>query len=402
MDLEVLFRLLLFFLLLLTSGFFAGSETALFSLGPVRLLKLEEDRRPRAGLVKQLLAEPRRLIATIFIGNELVNIAASALMASTTHHLLAGRGPLLVTAVSTGVSVTLILFIGEITPKNLAIRVVERWSCAAARPLWLLAIVMAPVRVVIERIADLVVHLLGRRVPTPRTAAVGEGEFLTMVDAVKEDGQIDESEQKLIHRVFEFGDRRVGEVMTPAGRVFALSYNLPLTRILQEVRGNIYSRVPVYHGTRDRIVGVLYAKDLIHVAYRSGPRRRLQDLLHPGYFIPKTTKCEQLFREFRRRRMHQALVVNEYGRFVGLVTMEDLLEELFGEIRDEKELPPLTDPEPSDETTTSPAADSELAHPTSDAPGPERSPTSDAGPERPPTSDGAEKNDGDAGDGGAT
>jgi len=342
MELEIVLRLLLFLLLVLMSGFFAGSETALFSLGPVQLIKLDEEGHPRAALVRELLGQPRRLIATIFIGNELVNIAASAIMASTTHHFLAGRGQLAVLVVSTAISVSLILFIGEITPKNLAVRMVEGWSCRAARPLWLLALVMTPVRWLFEKIADLAVFLFGRRVPVA-APAVGEDEFLTMVDAVQAEGELDASEGDLIHRVFEFGERRVSEVMTPASRVFALSANLSVTRVLEEVRKNIYSRVPVYHGSRDRIVGVVYAKDLIAVAYR-GARRppRLQDLMHPGYFVPKTTKCEQLFREFRRRRTHMALVVDEYGHFAGLISMEDLLEELFGEIRDEKELPSPT------------------------------------------------------------
>jgi len=343
MELDVVLKLLLFFALLLMSGFFAGSETALFSLGPIHLMKLEEEGHPRAHLVRTLLEQPRRLIATIFIGNELVNIAASALMASTTHSLLGGR-PWIVTAVSTVISVALILFIGEITPKNLAVRMVERWSCIAARPLSLLAVLMAPVRWSIEKIADAVVHLLGRKVPsTHGTGAVGEDEFLTMVDAVKDGGDIDEKEQTLIHKVFEFGDRKVTEVMTPANKVLALSFHLSLGRVLAEVRNSIFSRIPVYHENRNRIVGVLYAKDLIQVAFKVGRSTpRLQDLLHPGYFIPKTTKCEQLFREFRRRRTHLAFVVDEYGHFIGLVTMEDLLEELFGEIRDEKELPSPT------------------------------------------------------------
>jgi putative hemolysin len=342
MDSDVLLRLLLYLALLLMSGFFSGSETALFSLSPVQLLKLEQSGRRRASLVGQLLAQPRRLIATIFIGNEFVNIGASALMASVSHHYLAQHGKVVVSLVSTAISVTLILFLGEITPKNLAVRIVERWSLVAARPLWLLALVMAPLRWLIEKIADIVVHLVSRRVATEE-ASVGEDEFLTMVDAVAEEGEIDKSEQILIRNIFEFGDRRVTEVMTPAHEVVALSYNLPLSRILAEVRGSIYSRIPIYQGTRDRIRGVLYLKDLIPVAYKLRPqRRRLQDLLHPGYFIPKSTKCEQLFREFRRRRIHLALVVDEYGHFVGLITMEDLLEELFGEIRDEKELPSPT------------------------------------------------------------
>jgi putative hemolysin len=342
MDAEVVLRLLLYFVLLLMSGFFSGSETALFSLSPVQLIKLQQGGRPRAMLVKQLLDQPRRLIATIFIGNEFVNIGASALLTSVTHHYLSHQGKVVVSLVSTAISVTLILFIGEITPKNLAVRIVERWSLAAARPLWLLAAVMAPLRWVIEKIADLVVHLVAGKVKEDEVV-VGEDEFLTMVDVVAGEGQIDESEQKLIRNIFEFGDRRVTEVMTPADKVFALSYNLPFSRILTEVRGSIYSRVPIYQGSRDRIMGLLYLKDLIPVAYRQNQaRRRLQDLLHPGYFIPKGTTCEQLFREFRRRRIHLALVVNEYGHLIGLVTMEDLLEEVFGEIRDEKELPSPT------------------------------------------------------------
>jgi CBS domain containing-hemolysin-like protein len=343
MELEVVLKLVLFFVLVLMSGFFAGSETALFSLGRVQLIKLEEDGHPRAPLIKQLLDQPRRLIATIFIGNELVNIAASAIMASTAARFMHGQREWLVTVVSTAISVTLILFIGEITPKNLAVRVVERWSAVAARPLWLLAIVMAPLRLLIEKIADLVVRLFGRRVAVPASGQVSEAEFLTMVDAVKEEGEIDESEQKLIHRVFEFGDRRVAEVMTPIDKVFALSSNLSINRVLQEVRAHTASRVPVYQGSRDRIIGVLYAKDLFQVAYKLSRRPpRLQELVRQAYFVPRNTKCEQLFREFRRRRTHVALVVDEYGHFVGLVTMEDLLEELFGEIKDEKELAPPT------------------------------------------------------------
>ena len=339
---DITLRLLLYFSMLLMSGFFSGSETAMFSLGPVHLMKWEEQDLPRTRLVKSLLDQPRRLIATIFIGNEFVNIGASALMASVANTYLKQHGEVVVTMVSTGVSVTLILFLGEITAKNLAVKLTESWARAAARPLWLLALVMAPLRWVIEKIADLVVHLVSRKVPGAETQpTVGEDEFLTMVDVVTKGGELDASEHKLIHNIFQFGDRRVHEVMTPASEVFALNYNLPLGRILSEVRTNKYSRIPVYQGTRDRIEGVLYAKDLISVAYGIGVKqqRRLRDLLHPGYFIPQSVRCEQLFREFRKRMTHLALVVNEYGHFVGLITMEDLLEELFGEITDEKEIP---------------------------------------------------------------
>lgn len=340
MELEAVLRLLLFFGLILMSGFFSGSETALFSLNSVQLLKLEEARRPRVKLLLRLLSQPRRLIATIFIGNELVNVAASAIMASFTNRYLHSRGQFVVTIVSTAISVFLIFFIGEVIPKNIAARVGERWAQVSARFIWLLALVMAPLRFLVEKIADFVVMLVGHRVPVHgNKGAVGENEFLTMIDAGRAEGEINEAEQRLIHNVFEFGDRRVSDVMTPADRVFALNYNLPLHRIIAEVRNNIYSRIPIYQGSRDRIAGVLFAKDLLPLAYKlPAQHQRLQDLLHRAYFVPKGTKCDQLFREFRRQRIHLAIIVDEYGRLAGLVTMEDLLEEVFGEIKDEKEV----------------------------------------------------------------
>ena len=343
-QLETTLRILLYFMMLLMSGFFSGSETALFSLSTVQLMKFEERGLPRAQLVKQLLSQPRRLIATIFIGNEFVNIGASALMASMANTYLRGQGQVVVTLVSTAISVTLILFIGEITAKNLAVKLSERWARAAARPLWLAALLMTPLRWVIEKIADLVVRLVSSGEDEAAAGeTVGEDEFLTMVDVVQEEGQLDAQERELIHNIFKFGDRRVHEVMTPAREVFTLRHNTPLDAALDQVRANKFSRVPVIHGSRDRIEGVIYAKDLLRVAYGIDRRpRRLRELVHPGYFVPRKVRCEQLFREFRRRMTHLALVVDEYGHLVGLVTMEDLLEELFGEITDEKELDPPT------------------------------------------------------------
>lgn len=342
---DILLRLLIYGTLLAMSGFFSGSETALFSVGQVQLLRLREEGHPRAPLLQSLLAQPRRLIATIFIGNEFVNIGASALFASVTDQLLRPLGPVVVTGVSTVTSVLLILFIGEITPKNLAAKIPERWALFAARPIWLLAALMAPLRWTIERIADVVVFAISGRSggQAQRHPGVGEDEFLTMVDVVREEGELDESESRLIHNIFEFGDRRVVDVMTPREKIFAISYNLSQRQVLELVRAQRFSRIPVYHGGRDRIVGVLYAKDLVSVAHGVGAQqRRLQDLLQPAYFIPKTILCQQLFRDLRRRHAHLALVVDEYGKVVGLVTMEDLLEEMFGEIKDEKELPAPT------------------------------------------------------------
>jgi putative hemolysin len=338
-DADAALRLLVYFVLLLMSGFFSGSETALFSLSPVQLMRLEEEQHPSARLLKTLLDQPRRLIATIFIGNEFVNIGASALMASFVNRYLAEHGSAVVAVVSTLTSVSLILLLGEITPKNIAARLEERWAIKAARPIWLLAIVMAPLRIAIERIADAVVHLVGRGKSDNRAATVGEEEFRTMVDVASRAGDIDDREKELIENVFDFGDRRIRDIMVPVSDVFMLPYDLSLSGLLEKVRSNTCSRIPIYRKRRDKIVGVLHAKDLIAVRYGLD-KQPLSALLHPAYYVPAVTKCEDLLREFRRRRIHLAMAVDEYGNVTGLVTMEDLLEELFGEIKDEKEMPP--------------------------------------------------------------
>lgn len=358
-DADTVLRLVLFVALLALSGFFSSAETALFSISSVQQLRLAEEGHPGATRLRQLLARPRRLIATIFIGNELVNVGASALMASLTSRHLGQRSEVVVAVVSTVISVMLILLFGEIVPKNLAARVPERWALAATRPIAAVAWLMAPLRLLIERIADAVVYLVGdRQRPTGQRAGVSEGEFRAMVDVVSAGGELDRREMQLIHNVFDFGERRVADVMTPAARVFALPDDLSLSEVIARVRASRYSRIPVYHGTRDRVVGILLAKDLIPPlhAQELGPRLPssgaderapawmvgLQRWLRPPYFVPRATKCQQLLHEFRRRRGHQAIVVDEYGRFSGLVTMEDLLEEMFGEIRDEKEIGPPT------------------------------------------------------------
>ncbi|MBK8480114.1 MAG: HlyC/CorC family transporter [Proteobacteria bacterium] len=356
-DAETVLRLVIFVALLVLSGFFASAETALFSISSVQQLRLEEEGHPAASRLRQLLARPRRLIATIFIGNEMVNVGASALMAALASRYLEDQNEVVVTVVSTSISVMLILLFGEIVPKNLAARIPERWALASTRPIAAMALVMAPLRLVIERIADAVVYLVGdRQRPAGQRAGVSEGEFRAMVDVVSAGGELDRREMQLIHNVFDFGERRVADVMTPAARVFALPDDLSLSEVIARVRANRYSRIPVYHGSRDRVVGILLAKDLIPPLHAqdfgprlpsAGPDERspawmvgLQRWLRPPYFVPRATKCVQLLHEFRRRRAHQAIVVDEYGRFSGLVTMEDLLEEMFGEIRDEKEIGP--------------------------------------------------------------
>src|SRR5262249_56798230 len=160
--------------------------------------------------------------------------------------------------------------------------------------------------------------------------AIDEAEFRALVDVGSEEGTLEAAERRLIHNVFAFGDRTVAEIMTPVKKVVSLSYDLPIARLVAEVARAGFSRIPIHRGRKEDIIGILFAKDLVGTSTGRLKGRSVKDLLHPPMYVPKTTKCDRLFREFQRKRTHLALVVDEYGRLVGLGTMGDLLIALFG------------------------------------------------------------------------
>jgi magnesium and cobalt exporter, CNNM family len=349
MDTYVWGRLALIAALLMGSGFFAGAETALFSLTRVSREALAQRDDPGSRRLRALLAQPRRLIVTLIVGNELINIVASSFSASIVQHVLPSLRQTWQVAVSTAVVVPLLLWFGEMTPKSLAVRIGESWARAVSLPLTLVLWALTPVRVVLSAVAGVVIRLVGGRRQT-QDEGLREEEFRALVDVGSEMGELQVAERRLIHNVFEFGDTTVAQVMTPAERVFALPYELPLGKLVDAVAQERYSRVPIYRTVKKRparkgdgeakaieFIGILLAKDLVGYASGRLEGHTLQELLHPPLFVPRTTKCDHLFREFQKRKTHLALVVDEYGRLAGLVTMEDLLEELFGEIADEKE-----------------------------------------------------------------
>jgi putative hemolysin len=350
-DPALLWRLVACLALLVGAAFFAGSETALFSLSRVQreALGRKEDRTSRRVLL--LLGQPRRLIVTIIVANELINIGNSSISATLTARLLPGLSEMQRVVVATAAIVPLILLFGEMAPKSLAIRLGERWARVVAAPLVLFQYLITPVRVILSLISGAVLAVFGAA-NQPVEAGVREEEFRALVDMGSEEGELQVAERRLIHNVFEFGDTPVGKVMTQADRVFALPYEMPLGRMVEAISEQHYSRVPIYRGGRLdgkaraagkraplEVVGIIHAKDLVTYASRGLEGHTVQDLLHPPFFVPRTTTCDRLFREFQRRKTHIALVVDEYGRLLGVVTMEDLLEELFGEIGDEKERP---------------------------------------------------------------
>lgn len=319
------------------SSFFSGTEVAMFSLRRVDRAQMAGSGRATDSLVIRLLSRPRRLIATLLIGNEVVNVSVSVVLAGMAPILYPGRDDVSLALLTTFTALPILLLVGEITPKTMAMKTSRAWARHASRTLWLFGALVTPARMVVLLAADVLMWPFGGSTRQGMLRDLSEEEFRTLVDAGSAEGQVDARERRLIHRVFEFGDKTVAQVMEPRDKVFALAYDLPFARLVREVAARGFSRVPIYQKTLDDVVGVLYAKDLLGHTARPAARRRLGELLHEPLYVPPSLPVARLFRIFKQRKIHLALVVNEYGKLVGMVTMEDLLEELFGEIRDERE-----------------------------------------------------------------
>ncbi len=323
--------------LVVLSAFFSGSEVALFSMRRVDRREIADSSTAVDKILFGMLRWPRRLIATILIGNEVVNVSVSVLVASVVPMLFDTNGGVSQALVSTAVALPLLLVFGEIVPKSVALKKPKVWAKAAAFPLRVWWVAITPVRFVVRGAVQILTFPLGGVAKQWDPPQMSELEFRTLVDQSNAEGQVDEHEQSLIHRVFEFGDKTVKEVMTPRAKIFALSYDVTRGQLVKAVGSRGYSRVPIYQKSLDNIRGVLYARDLVVHTRETKQPGGLQTLLHEPLFVPYTIPCARLFRVFQHRKIHMALVVNEYGKLSGLVTMEDLLEELFGEIRDERE-----------------------------------------------------------------
>lgn len=311
----------------------------MFALRRADRERLGQGDNPRDSLVLHLINNPRRLLATLLIGNESANVAISAVMAGTIERFVHTGSEVQNALLATAVALPVLLLVGEIAPKTVAIGSALPWARRSSRALWLFGHLVSPLRWVVRGVADLVLKVL----LSPTKEGEGEGEeiseeeFRVLVDAGSAEGEVDDRERRLIHRVFEFGDKTVAEVMRIRRKVFALAYELPRVRLMKEISERGYSRVPIYSKGLDNIQGILYAKDLVIQSCKPGPPGKLSEMLHDPYFVPQTTSVASLLAVFKEGKTHMALVVNEYGRLVGIVTLEDLLEELFGDIRDERE-----------------------------------------------------------------
>jgi len=322
----------------LGSAFCSGSEVALFSLRRVDREQLAHSERLVDKRILKLLERPRRLIASVLIGNEAFNsllaiicltvVLRSCEQISDSLWALGG--------IALAAALPLVVLIAEVTSKTLAAKAPMTWARVAVLPLGGFMLLVTPVRIVVQAITGVLLAPFGEAVRTRPARDLAEDEFRSMVDAGAAQGQVDARERRLIHRVFEFSDKKVGEVMTPRERMFALSYELPMQRLAREIASRGFSRVPIYQKSLDNVRGILNAKDLVKIAAGQPAGRPLGELLHEPLFVPRTTPVKRLFLTFKQKKVHMAIVVSEYGKVLGVVTMDDLLAQIFGQLRDER------------------------------------------------------------------
>jgi len=329
---------LLLLVLLLCSAFFSGSESALFSLDRYALERLEEEGSKGGKAVRALLTEPRRLLATILLGNELVNVCISSVGLAAVYQLKETRGWDAVPWWLNIVVITpVLLLFGEIAPKALAVRTGVAWARMVGVPLRLFGRVVAPIRAVLHGIANLFLRLFGIEQNDPLPDALQEAQFRALVELGHSQGVIGLDEAELIHKVFDLADTPISRIMTPVTDVISVTLSSPLEEIVEVVRGARFSRIPVFAGATVR--GVLLTKDLLRFLWageRLGPRH-LEDLVKPAYFVPMGKPSGELLQEFQRERGHMAIVLNEDGAMLGIVTLEDILQELFEPVEELEE-----------------------------------------------------------------
>ncbi len=323
-------QLLILVILLFLSAFFSGSECALFSLSQVRLERFEQEEDKKGKLIVELLKNPRRVLISILSVNMFVNIYSSTLAERIAERVLGEMG----LEISIVVMGFLILVFGEIAPKTIAIHNAERISFTVAPIISTVSKVIFPVRRLVRAIVDLIIRLVSMGEPPPESG-ITEEELKVALEAGGQEGVLDLKEKEMMQRVIDLGKKRAADVMSPKTQMFTLDIDSPIDEVISSIREKRYSRIPVYKGDFDNVVGILYAKDLLGAKGKDDfeMSRRLRSVS----FVPEQKRAGEILREFRRDRIHIALAVDEYGSVSGLVTMEDLLEEIFGKVADKEE-----------------------------------------------------------------
>ncbi|MDO4521830.1 MAG: hemolysin family protein [Eubacteriales bacterium] len=314
-------------ILIVLSAFFSSAETALTTVNKIKIRTLAQEGNRRAETLLKITDEPGRLLGTILVGNNIVNLAASSMTTTLMLQLVGNLG----VSIGTGVLTLVILIFGEISPKTLATAHAEKFSLAYAPVIYMLIQLLSPVVFIINLLARLFLKLLHVN-PDAGEDVMTEDELRTYVDVSHEDGVIEQEEKQMIYNVFDFGDTQAKDVMVPRVDIVSVDVNSTYQEILQVFKAEKFSRLPVYEESIDNVIGVLNLKD---VFFCTDEDFNMRHLMREPYFTYEYKNTSELLEEMRKNSINFTIVLDEYGATAGLITLEDLLEEIVGEIRDE-------------------------------------------------------------------
>lgn len=318
--------------LILLSGFFSAAETALMSLNKIKIKQLVEDGVKGSKEIQEITDNPSEILSTILVCNNIVNILASSVSTVIFINLFAGFGTAVATSVSTLVLTVVILIFGEITPKTIAVIKAEKLAFVLYKPLKLVLVLLKPIVFIFSKISKFIMLILGIKEQGLHTN-ITEEELKSIVSFSQEEGVLEVEDKKLIYNVFEFGDLKVKEVMIPRVDMITLSKNSTYDEIVSVFKTERFSRVPVYKDNIDNIIGVINIKDLFFIDKEDG--FVIDKYIRDVHSTHEYKKIRDLFNEMKKKRNHMAIVRDEYGGTIGLVTIEDLIEEIVGDIEDE-------------------------------------------------------------------
>lgn len=307
------------------------SETALMSLSKIRLRHMMEENVKGARLLEKLLKDPNKLLGAILIGNNVVNIGASALATSLALKLFNGsdQAVTFVTLIMT----VLVLIFGEITPKSIAKQKTEKVSLMVSKPIRLTVILFRPLVSIFTGISSIFIRAFGGD-PKATEPFITEEELKTMVGVSEEEGVLEENEREMIFNVFEFGDMQIKDMMVQRVDIIAIDEEITYKEVINIIKTEQFSRIPVYKETIDDIIGILNVKDLI-IADVNDEEFNIKDYIREPFFTFEFKKSSEVFKEMKKSKNHMSIVLDEYGGTVGIITIEDLIEEIVGEIEDE-------------------------------------------------------------------
>ncbi|WP_027633025.1 HlyC/CorC family transporter [Clostridium hydrogeniformans] len=321
-------QIILLAVLLLMSAFFSSAETALMTLSKIRIKHMVEEGIKGADKIEKLIENPNKLLGSILIGNNVVNIGASALATSIAIDTFGNEG----VAMATGIMTVLVLIFGEITPKSLAAQNSEKISLKVVNIISIVVTILKPVVIVFTYISAPFIKLLGGDA-SKNQPFITQDELKTMVEVGEEEGVLEVQEKEMIYNVFEFGDLQVKDVMVQRVDIEAIEIDSTYEEVMELIKREQFSRIPVYKETIDDIVGILNVKDLLILD--EAEKFSIESSMREPYYTYEFKKIMDLFRDMQKNRAYMAVVLDEYGGTVGIVTMEDLVEEIVGEIEDE-------------------------------------------------------------------